>query len=170
MPNSGKLVLVGMFALAVVLASIAVWHRRESTRRPLAFWGADAAGLIAGSSQAKLLVLTKPDSESHSDDSFVEHRGDRLAVESRHDLAEIRGMVHLRAAFVEDASFSWDAPLDCQPNWKYGLQFVNGDRETTVLVDPDCEVAMLAGRNDVVSIRPIAAGLRKVIDQAVAAD
>ena len=160
MLNSGKLVLVGMITLAVVLATIAVWHRRESTRRPLELWGAEAAGLIAGSSRAELLVLS---GVAGAEGDYVEHKGSKIAVQQRYDLKQVRGLVHLRAALVEDASFHWGEQSECQPVWQYGLQFIEGDRQAIVLLDLDCGVAAVAGRDEIVSIRPIAAGLKQVI-------
>ena len=166
MHRSGKLVLLGMLLVGIGLAAFAVWHRYANTRQALAFWGPEAAELISTSTGAELLVLAPSGESSRTVEPAIEHGGQWFAIRSRHDLSKVRGLAHLRAALVEDASFDWTAAQTCGPQWSHALRFFEGGAETAILLDLECAHAAQLGHTQGVSIQPIAAGLKEFIKEA----
>ena len=57
MKLSGRIIVVGMFVLAIALSGGAWWHRLQESRHAAEFWGADAAPLVVGDTEATFLVL-----------------------------------------------------------------------------------------------------------------
>ena len=164
MHRSGKLVLLGMLLVGVGLAAFAVWHRYASTRQALAFWGPHAAGLISTSAGAELLVLAR-DAKSPSVGGPIEHAGRQLSIRERHDLSDVRGLAHMRAALVEDSSFDWTGSRKCESRWTHALRFFDGDAEAIVLIDLNCQTTASADTTATASIAPIADGLWKIIGE-----
>ena len=166
MHRSGKLVLLGMLLVGIALAGFAVWHRYANTRMALAFWGPQAAELISTADGAELLVLAPQGESSTTGKPVIEHAGRRFAIRSQYDLSNVRGLAHLRAALVEDSSFDWSGAQTRAPEWTHGLRFFENGRETVVLLDLECGRATSAEHDEGVSIQPIAAGLKKFIEES----
>jgi hypothetical protein len=153
MRESGKLVIIGILALALMAAGAGWLYRYSATNKAAQFWGPSAAQRIR---DAPIVEL-----------SF--YAGDDLTSDAR-DVSKARGLTHLRYALLEDRSFVWPArPVVREPRWYWALGFRNEKRRDTVLLlfQEDCrEVAMHDSTiGEVISCAPISAGLREVFEE-----
>ncbi len=97
--------------------------------------------------------------------------GDRsYAVVGRIHLTGAPGLVHLRQALISDPSYRWDGPSagisdQQRPTWQYGLRFVTEQGDVLMLLDLQSERLGLAGQSEWISCEPIAAGLRRFLQE-----
>src|SRR5262245_471220 len=95
--TSGKLVILGVVAIATVAAAASWWFRYKATHRAAEFWGSEDARLIR---DAPIVEMYEP----------------------ARDISAARGLVHLRNALLEDRSFQWPSkPVSPDVHWKQGL-------------------------------------------------
>lgn len=162
--RAGTWIVVGMLALAVVLASFAIWYQRSQTRRCLEFYGSDHARRIQAAPRVELWQLAPTAA------------GGRLDPVARTDISTARGVVHLRRGLVEDANFAWNRPpaID-RPPPTLALAFYDdgaaADPATLLVVGLDERGGAIevSGRPGVVALGRIAAGLRTWFAEAVSA-
>jgi hypothetical protein len=116
----GSRLVLGILALAVGLASFAIWFQWRQTRRCLAFFGPDVAAAIQASPRVEAWRVGPHDSPG------------RLLARSRADLSRSRGLVHLRHGLVEDANYDWSAPPPPRPTaaWDVALAFFDAEAAT----------------------------------------
>jgi hypothetical protein len=194
-PGGGTRLVVGLLALAVALASFAVWFQWRQTRRCLAFYGAEQARRIQSSPRVELWSLANGgvDGREPPDDSDGKaHCGspERLDLRPsrRLDVSRAKGLVHLRRGLVEDANFAQKA-IDSGTGegcWDVALAFF--DTESAAV--PECVVLVafapptvdggpgavatpgrlaILGRPATLALGRIEAGLRTWIDATLAA-
>ncbi len=163
--NRGKLVSLILIALGLSAAVLAVGYQYRATRRTLAFWGGEAAALIARAPQVELLFLAPP--VEGTDPSSATYSLDKALAGARAiDISSARGVVHLRHSLVEDATFDWNPPAGKPKGaWTHALRFSDDDRSAVVAFDLISEQATLAPTQSVVSIRPISRGLKTFFDE-----
>ncbi|MFV2068278.1 MAG: hypothetical protein ACC645_15000 [Pirellulales bacterium] len=163
--RNGKLVIFAIVGLALLAAAFSWSFRRHAMRRTMAFWGTEAALLIAHSHQVEALRLNESDSTAAPTDREVISFDDRrLSVIERHDVSHARGLTHLRQALLDDASFDFlvGQPAD-RPKWEYAIRFISGDRVATVLVSLADERLAAVDREGTLSMAPIAAGMAIIL-------
>ena len=131
----GKIVVIGVFVVALAAASFALWWNINRARRSLEFWGKDAVKLIQHGKAVELLELqpAEASAESPSDQTpaaeipagELRYQDRPLVVKRRLDLSQARGLVHARHALTDDASFVWDDAANAsQPaTWDYAIRF-----------------------------------------------
>lgn len=157
----GKYAILGVLAVALAGALGSWWYHGQLQRRAISLWGRDVAELIQTAPQAELLKLEPAgdgakDDAKNGDRDVLAARGVKLAIVERRDASRAPGLVHLRHSLISDKSFLWSAPLEaCRPRWQYALRFSDGDRAATLLLDFDCEQAMLVEKGARVSIQPM---------------
>ncbi len=178
MPNRGKLVICAIVALGLAAAAFSVWFHYQGAHRSGDFWGTATAQLIVEAPEVRALRLDaapQPQFDEEGmqldppDEPAVEFRNGFWTVLSDHDASKARGLVNVRRALVQDASFDWRGrPND--PNWLYGLEFNDGRLWATVLFDFDsCQVA-LSGARKTAMLDPAASDAwRKFFDEQFAA-
>lgn len=152
---TGTPLVLGLLLVAVGLASFALWFQWRQTRRCLAFYGSDAAGLIQRA----------PRVEAWERAPAVHDDGVR-----RWDVTHARGLVHLRRGLVEDANLDWDR-VETRPiaadAWQFALAFFaspGAERPAVVLlVERGDDGASLAveGKPDRVGLGRLDAGLER---------
>lgn len=98
--GSGARLVVVLLVLGVTAGIVGVLYQREQTRRCLAFYGAEAARMVASAPVVELVTLG-PGPEP----------GVLVALESA-DVSQAPGLVHLRRGLVEDANFRWEPPAE----------------------------------------------------------
>lgn len=153
----GKYAIVGVLVVALAGALGSWWYHGQLQRRAISLWGREVAELIQTAPQAELLKLEPAgdDATNGRRDVLAAH-GVKLAIVERRDASRAPGLIHLRRSLISDKSFLWSAPLEaCRPRWQYALRFSDGDRAATLLLDFDCEQAMLAEKGARVSIQPM---------------
>lgn len=153
--TSGKLVILGIVAVALAAAGTSWWFRYNATRRAAEFWGPDTATLIRDASVVKLYYVND----------------DPNTVSLVRDISKAPGITHLRNALLEDRSFIWPAQKIAQsPRWRWALGFSNaGQSEQLVLelTDDFKQVVCTTDKQTVLSSEPIAAGLRTMVDEFI---
>jgi hypothetical protein len=151
--NSGKLLILGIVAVAVLMAGASWWFRYRATHRAAEFWGPAVARLIRDAPEVRLVDLRGGDAPA--------------AV----DISKAPGMIHLRYALLEDRSYKWPDPSISlrlgisSPRWS--LTFADPDvgEEIAIRFPANCELAKLAGDETngwAISCSPIAIGLQQV--------
>ena len=149
MSNNGKLVVLGIFFVALGAAAFGMLFRYQATRRTLQFWGSENVAMVA---DAPVVEAVRFGPE-----------GQEQAVAEQVDISGARGLVHLRQALLEDRSFDWDEPAARdEPVWSYGLRFRDGTSSVMLVFSSDFRRAQQAGSPASVSTAPIAAGLATV--------
>lgn len=155
----GSLLVLGILALAVGLASFAVWFQWTQTRRCLAFFGPDVSEAIQGAPRVEAWRLASSGAER------------RLLATSRTDVSQARGLVHLRHGLVEDSNYTW-SPTESgrRPvgSWDVALAFfaVGAAQPRAILAfDLDGEGAVTAvGRPGSVGLGRLGPGFRTWLD------
>lgn len=94
-PFSGRRVVAAIVLLGFCLAGFAFWFQWRQTRRCLDFLGADVARAISRAERVELWRLGSGE------------RPRRPVAIGRQDVSRAPGLVHLRHALVEDASYVW---------------------------------------------------------------
>jgi len=165
--GNGKWVIVGIVGLAIVAAVFSWSYRRRAMRRSMAFWGTEAASLIAHGPRVEAVRLNQSDATVTSDASDrISFDGKLFAVIQRHDMSHARGLTHLRQSLLEDASFDFrSGKRAVQPKWEYAIRFGRGSRTATVLVSLADEQLALVGHARTLSMAPIAAGVAIVLTE-----
>jgi hypothetical protein len=157
--NSGKLLILGILAVALLLAGASWWFRYNATHQAALFWGPEASQLIRDAPSVTLLDLQP---------------GNELGFMV--DVSHAPGMTHLRNALLEDRSFDWPSPAGLPPanddfaqHW--GLSFDDPDTQQQMIIafSADCRRAARVDENlqtpRVISTVPIAAGLIQMFDE-----
>lgn len=157
---SGRRVVAALVLLGLCLAGFAFWFQWRQTRRCLDFLGADVARAISRAERVELWRLGPGDHPR------------RLKAGARQDVSRAPGLVHLRHALVEDASYAWmstpkDGTAGSQPppEWEIAIAFFS-DRPTDV---PDAVLAFdarfgamtLVGRPGRVALGRLGSGLER---------
>ncbi len=114
----GKLVVVGVMALAIGLGAFAVWFQWEQTRRCLGFFGSDVAAVIQSAPTVELWDLASD--------------GTRTWRTNTRDVTQAPGLVHLRRGLIEDVNYEWtlDDPQAVAPRslpadaWDVAIAFL----------------------------------------------
>jgi hypothetical protein len=180
--DRGKLSVLLMIAVAVAAAGFAWWWNIERTKRSLALYGADGAWLVRNGREVEILKLAPRD----SDDAPMEITPDRnrddnsepltvgdftFAVAARYDVSRVKGLVHARAALVDDPSYEWDSPPQPLPgdaiSWL--VRFADERGEIYLAIDPtERQLAVLPAGRNVRLIPKIAAGWQSFLERHTA--
>ncbi len=151
--SSGKLVTIGILALAVLAGGVAWWHTWSKGQRSLEYWGSRRAGQIRLAPKVTFYELG--DSGSPASRPQLEIGSGQLrGVIDERDVSLARGLVHARQALIQDSSFNWDEVAASTPQWRFALRFE--DRGGSVLVLFDLDHALIASADDV---RPLSTNL-----------
>lgn len=93
--GSGVRLVLGLLLLGVTAAVVGIWYQRGQTRRCLAFFGADAARMVASAPNVEIWSVRPGGSAGV------------LEAHDRADVSKAPGLVHLRRGLVEDANYRW---------------------------------------------------------------
>ncbi len=153
---SSKLIVLLILGLAVGLAGFNLVYQHQRSRRSLAYFGTDAGQLISTAPCAELRRLTPSDGgQSRDDAEIVTLRGRDYRASPAVEISQARGFSHVRRAFLIDATFAWDSPPPASPpNWRYALEFSNGQKSCLLLLDEPCLHVALDDRSDILTVRP----------------
>lgn len=147
MQISGRLIIVGMFALAIAMSGGAWLYQYSYSRHSAEFWG-PAGRLVVKSPELQLLELAATpagdgDEEAEAEANLTNQVAGRAVVD-HHDLRKKPGLIHLRHVFTQDSNFQWEhravEPVDGEREWAYAVRFVDGEAEQIVLFTRDFEV------------------------------
>jgi hypothetical protein len=175
MLDRGKLAVLLMIAVAVAAAGFAWWWNVERTKRSLALYGADGAWLVRNGREVEILKLAPRDWRDSSAENSPSTNSEPLAVgdftfavAARYDVSRVKGLVHARAALVDDPSYEWDAPP--QPLQgdaiRWLVRFADERGEIYLAIDPEeRQLAVLPAGRSVRLIPKIAAGWQSFLER-----
>lgn len=155
--NSGKLLILGIVAAAVLLAGASWGFRYYATHRAAKFWGPVAVQLIRDAPRVHFTELQKDRPMSH-------------------DVSSARGLTHLRNALLENRSYEFDSPAfktQFAPAPGYQLDFFPSDDSgnfVRLYFASDCTWVTTAdfvgsAYHDHISCRPISKGLAEMFGE-----
>ncbi|HEY4234349.1 MAG TPA: hypothetical protein VGM76_13035 [Lacipirellulaceae bacterium] len=189
MQNSGKLLIIAMFVVALAAASASWWFRYAATHRAAQFWGPEAARLIRDAPIVELLSLqSTPWQVLRSSASISDHEqaasksssvieeirlgNATLKITARGDISNAPGITHLRSALLEDRSFDWGPFVsDHDEQWTTAILFRESDESQplTILFLPNFTRALVyrpdSDGSELIGTQPIAAGLAETINE-----
>ena len=159
----GRYAVLVILALALGLSAFAIVFYYRQQRRPIDFWGSDAAVLIVRAPEVMALRLAEADSarppQAAGADEVLEYGQRRLRVVERVDAGGAGGLSLVRRSLVTDAAFDWSASPASEPDWQYALEFRDGEERATVLIAPDDATIGRLGSEKRASITPTAQAL-----------
>jgi len=138
---SGKYVILSLLALGAVAAAASWMNYLLVQRRPMQFWGAETARLIAQAPQVEALRLghVPRSAEALTSEQF-DVGTQRLVALEKHDIASRPGLGHVRNALINTRSFGPTVDMgNDQPVWHYALRFSDGSERATVVFSQDCQ-------------------------------
>jgi hypothetical protein len=136
MLNRGKLVVIFIFVVALTMASFGLWWNWGLGRRSLEYWGQESGLAIRDAKTVQLIQLVEQHGNPGEGGEVFRVDGRTWKVVQTKDVSSAKGLVHARHAFLEDASFQWDQPVDFGgPNWQYAVRFQGDQEQATILLD-----------------------------------
>ena len=161
----GTWVTLAMLVLGLALAGLAIGVRYRAGDRALEYWTPPVALLIAEAPQVELWELTPALAEKAPTRPAVQIDGAAWHVAKVRDLSHAAGFSHARQALLEDTGYDWEKPPDpAAKAWQYAVHFENQGNQAVLLFDLEGGRAALVGRDEVVSIAPLAPRLRIFFD------
>lgn len=153
---SGKLTIALLLGAALAASCGAIWYYRHEQRLPLELWGANQAELILRAPQVEALRLAAGGGDAVPGAISID--GQSLYVVERRDVAQARGVVHMRPGLLSGRTFDWSQTTELPPaECVWGLLFVQGDERAMLLFSEDCRRVRTARDPRSASLAPAAA-------------
>jgi hypothetical protein len=176
MLDRGKLAVLLMLAVALAAAGFAWWWNVERTKRSLALYGADGAWLVRNGRVVEILKIVPRNeddlpAEDQPEGGSLMLGDSKFAVAARYDVSRVKGLVHARAALVDDPSYEWDAPpIATQSDaFPWLVRFADERGEIYLAIDPGKrQLTVLPGGERVRLIPKIADGWQSFLDRHAA--
>jgi hypothetical protein len=168
MHNRGKIVVLAIFAVALGMASFALWWNWGLGKRSLEFWGTEGGLAIRDAKKVEILRLKSPSHLNLNDQGTPKKNAFLFDVQETKDVTGEHGLVHARHSLLEDASFQWNkkAVTMIGPDWKYAVRFQHESKESTVMLDLNSGVIGSWEENRAIPLSPkTAAGWKQFISR-----
>lgn len=143
MANPGKLVIVAMFALAILAVGFSTWYHYQNAHRSLDYWGTERASLIATAPEITVFEVTADPNVPidpaaiGTDVPTIIDAGITYRVRASKSADKARGVSNIRRALVLDTTYDWQDPpaADYERHWGYAMRFRDGANDAIVLFD-----------------------------------
>ncbi|MDP6442505.1 MAG: hypothetical protein QGG36_18465 [Pirellulaceae bacterium] len=176
--NRGKIVIVGIFAIAFAGAIIAFFSQRADRDQALAFWGVEAGLAVRDAKTVEFLQFGPPPTADapppENDEQFATLfvAGQELPVRRSIDITDSPGVIKARLALIEDRAFAFDAPPPPgEPQWNAAIRFRHKELVVTCALDVERNLLYCVESQKQVSVAPIKTFLRHFVnDQNKAAN
>ncbi|MGY8768323.1 MAG: hypothetical protein ACKVH8_07840 [Pirellulales bacterium] len=170
MINRGSLLVYGILALATsagIVTLIFTWSRGNQA---LEYWGTESAYEIRHAQTIELWTIEPIKEPALANDPAawdIASGSKKWKTTQRIDITEARGLVHMRQALIEDASYQWgETDTSCTPEWKHALVFTSKSQPVTLLIDLNCGQVMQQNKQKTLITSPILkSGLQTVFDE-----
>jgi hypothetical protein len=107
MSTTGKVTVVAIVGVAVALGLFNFVYQQRRTARSVAYWGPAHRALIVGEQVEVLAVGPRP-----------------YRVARRKAGSDVRGLLHVRRALLDDGTYHWEQPQPEQPPvYRYAIRF-----------------------------------------------
>ena len=134
---SGRWIALAVVVLTLAGAASSIWHHHASSNAAQEFLGTGGMTLVTQSPRAELLVLQSDATAADpATGNSIDIGGRQMPIIRRHDLISARGMLNLRHALRQDASYEFDSPVSLDPPWAFAIRFVDGERTLSLAFDP----------------------------------
>ncbi len=164
MHNRGKLVVLSIFAVAIAMAGFALWWNWGLGHRSLEYWGDDGSLLIRDAESVLLVKLKQRIPSLNAMDPYFPMDSKDLNSTEKEDISNVKGLVHARHVFLEDASYAWNERLSRWDEWQYAVRFEGKKGHIWVLLDLQNEVAGSSRQYGALRLNPkTAAGWRQFV-------
>lgn len=166
--SGGKLVVIGIFVVAVIAASAGLAYKFIASKQPLELWGPEGIQVIQSAPSVELLTLAAGGSPSRE---LTLQIGDQeLQIVEQKDIAKAQGLIHHRHFLTERVSYqSPPAPVTTQRLWTHALRFRQGNSEVLILFDlTDRRLANYQTQREVEVIPEIAENWKRFITRQLA--
>lgn len=159
--QSGSLLIVAIFLLAILLSVFSWWFRYQATHQAAAYWGNRAVRLIRDAPQVEAVLLANSE------------QGEPTEIQ-RKDVSQAPGMTHLRNALIEDRSYEWvkiDSKEQPEESARFALEFTDPEQDNFLRLcfTEDCRWVWARpaepDNGQQLSCKPISAGLLKVFGE-----
>lgn len=167
----GKIVVLGIFGVALAAAAFALYWNMSQSRRALEFWGPEAMRRIQRSDKVEILPLELPTADSPEGDfETLEIDSQRYIATRQYDVTKARGLVHARHALTTDASYQSGQPHDLRGrpfggrSWKYAIRFTDKQGTTVLLLDGE-RIGYFQGNQEMELIPKVADGWRSFVER-----
>ena len=160
----GRALVIGLVFLAAALGVGNLWYQHFATDRAQRLMGVPGMLLVTESPQTELWQLTPATDKSPPDEVILKVNGQSLRVARRYPIATARGLINLRHALRQDASYGEapDAQSSSSGNWSWGLRFASGEETLTLVIDLAGALAHVVETGETVELSPrMAEGLGK---------
>lgn len=125
MSTTGKVTVVAIIGVAVALGLFNFVYQQRRTARSVAYWGPAHRALIVGEQVEVLLLEETSTPADESVDGEVLAVGPRpYRVARRKAGSDVRGLLHVRRALLDDGTYHWEQPQPEQPPvYRYAIRF-----------------------------------------------
>jgi hypothetical protein len=130
----GKIVVLGIFGVALLAATSGLVYRYFASQRPLELWGAEGVQVIQSAPQVELLTLATADQSVAG--PTLQFGEQSLRIATTKDISKAPGLIHHRHFLTERVSYE-GSPVAANPAraWTHAVKFQDGKREVIVLFD-----------------------------------
>lgn len=137
MQVTGKSIVITALAVALVMSVGAWWYHYSASRRAAQFWGPDATRLLIGKGEVAFFTLGSLRDESDAPSAGNVVAGREVVAEQ--SLTDKPGLIHLRHALTQDASFDWAGRREASHSdeWAYALRFGEEPQRLDILWSRD---------------------------------
>ena len=166
---NGKLLILGILAVAVAAATFAWRYQQARGYRVLAALGSPAAVLIRLAPEIELWQLERVEASVDQSEAWSLDGVDYGVVDQR-DLSHGSGIVHARQALIEDRSYVWGHVEQVPNTWTHALRFRRDDQETILWFDLPHGRVRCDRRADTLQLNPaVTAGFQDYFVEQLAA-
>ncbi len=158
----GKTIILLASAIGLGLGALSVVYHHSLGRRAIGWWGPADMELIAYAPRVDALKISPTQGDAKAEGEPVTIDSQKYRVERRQDVTQWPGIDHVRHGLLQDVNFNWDGKSrrSNEINWKYALEFIDGDRRLIVVFSQDDSRTI--GSNRHVDDRPKGDGLARV--------
>ncbi|MBA61742.1 MAG: hypothetical protein CMJ76_05185 [Planctomycetaceae bacterium] len=132
--TQGKLVIIGIFGVAILMSVYAWWHNIHTGDQVIQFFGIETATRLRHANKIELLILND---EPASSENMLKTSMGRVSVKSVQDMSSTRGLVHMRHIFIQDHTYEWEKGIpEMLSGWSFALRFSDSSGQTTLAFAP----------------------------------
>ncbi len=160
----GKVAIVGIFLVALAAAAFAWWFQLGLRRYTQAFYGNTAGMRIARAPRVELLWIAKENLAGDAEPLSID--GEPRYIIAAQDVSKAPGLIHARAALLNDGAYLWQVTATPAAEWKHAIRFGDSSGESVLLFNLDLrQVRRLDSARPAVLGEKLAGGLKTFFEE-----
>jgi hypothetical protein len=164
---SGPLVVCAVVALGVLLAASAVLYRYDQKRLPRVFWGFESPRIFRDAKKVTAFLVKPEDVNVVQKPPYYDNlvmigplRYEQLKrIDISKDESIKDALDRVRVDLGDFHSYSAGEKSWAQPEWRFGLEFVDGNYTASILFDHECKIGRPQTVEKMISTEPMSADL-----------